>query len=106
MRTTVVIILSIAILCSLFVVVFAGTNSNTEDMSTSSTVNPFEYAKAPAGLDAFIYHGYTPYSCLNADTSECVTDRLYVYNSANDSLIEISEEIEQAILAPKLHFTM
>ena len=92
MRRTVVIILSIAILCSLFVGVFAVTNSNTEDMSTSSTVNPFEYAKAPEGLDVFIYHGYTPYSSPNLNTSECVLDRLYVYNSLEDSLVTISEQ--------------
>ena len=36
MRRTVIIILSIAILCSLFVVVFAVTTSNTEDMATLS----------------------------------------------------------------------
>lgn len=92
MRRTVGIILTIAILCSLFIVVFAVTNSNTEDMATPSTVNPFEYAKAPDGLDVFIYHGYSPYSSPNLDTSECVLDRLYVYNSVEDSLVTISEQ--------------
>lgn len=85
--------MAIAIVCSLFVGVFAVGDANSGDESTPPTTNPFEYARAPEGIDAFIYHGYTPDSCLNADTSECVADRLYVYNSADDSLIEISEEI-------------
>lgn len=74
-RRTVVIILSIAILCSLFVGVFAVTNSNTEDMTTPSVVNPFEYAKAPDGIYLFIYYGSSPYMSVDIDTSECVVDR-------------------------------
>ncbi len=96
MRRTVIIILSIAILCSLFVVVFAVANSNTEDMTTPIAGNPFEYAKAPDGLDVFIYHGYSPYSNPNLDTSECVLDRLYVYDSVDSSLVLISEQAVQA----------
>lgn len=92
MRRTVVIILSIAILCSLFIGVFAVTNSNTEDMTTPSTVNPFEYAKAPDGIYVFIYHGSSPYMSVDIDTAECVVGRLYVYNSMTDSVIEISEQ--------------
>ena len=92
MRRTVVIILSIAILCSLFIVVFAVTNSNTEDGTTSLAGNSFEYARVPDGLDVFIYHGYSPYSSPNLDTSECVLDRLYVYNSVENSLVTISEQ--------------
>lgn len=92
MRRTVVIILSIAILCSLFVGVFAVTNSNTEDGTVPLADNPFEYAQAPDGLEAFIYHGSSPYLSVDIDTSGCVVDRLYVYNSTTDSVIEISEQ--------------
>lgn len=92
MRRTVVIILSIAILCSLFIVVFAVTNSNTEDGTAPLAGNPFEYAQAPDGLEAFIYHGSSPYLSVDIDTSGCVVDRLYVYNSTTDSVIEISEQ--------------
>lgn len=92
MRRTVVIILSIAILCSLFVVVFAVANSNTEDGTAPLAGNPFEYAQAPDGLEAFIYHGSSPYLSVDIDTSGCVVDRLYVYNSTTDSVIEISEQ--------------
>ena len=92
MRRTVIIILSIAILCSLFVVVFAVTTSNTEDMATLSAVDPFEYAKAPDGLYVFIYHGSSPYMSVDIDTSGCVVDRLYVYDSTTDSVAEISEQ--------------
>lgn len=96
MKNIVIFTLSVAIICGLFIGVFAAGNTNSGDISTPPTTNPFEYAKAPDGLDAFIYHGYTPDSCLNADTSECVADRLYIYNSADDSLTEISEEIVTA----------
>lgn len=39
--------MTIAILCSLFIVVFAVTNSNTEAMTTPLAGNPFEYARVP-----------------------------------------------------------
>ena len=92
MRRTVVIILSIAILCSLFIVVFAVTNSNTEDGTAPLAGNPFEYAQAPDGLEVFIYHGSSPYLSVDIDTSGCVVDRLYVYDSTTDSVAEISEQ--------------
>ena len=92
MRRTVIIILSIAILCSLFVVVFAVANSNTEDGTAPLAGNPFEYAQAPEGLYVFIYHGSSPYMSVDIDTSGCVVDRLYVYNSTTDSVVEISEQ--------------
>lgn len=66
--------------------------SNTEDMNTPPALNPFEYAKTPEGLYVFIYHGSSPYLSVDIDTSGCVVDRLYVYHSTADSVIEISEQ--------------
>ena len=54
MKKMVIITLAIAIICSLFVGVFAVGNTNSGDVPTPYTTNPFEYAKAPEGLDAFI----------------------------------------------------
>lgn len=84
--------MSIAILCSLFVMVFAVGNYNTEDTNTPLVENPFEYAQAPDGLYAFLYYGQSPYMSVEIDTSECVVGRLYVYNIASESLDEISEQ--------------
>lgn len=91
-RKTIAIFMTIAILCSLFAVVFAVDISSEENMSASPTDNPFEYAKAPDGFDVFIYYGYSPYSCWDIDTSECVLNRLYVYNAEEDSLVMVSEQ--------------
>lgn len=52
-RSTIVILLTLAILCSLFVVVFAIGNPSTENESFSPVVNAYEYANAPEGVYVF-----------------------------------------------------
>ncbi len=88
-RNTIIILLTLAILCSLFVVVFAVGNPNAEDEILPPAVNAYEYAKAPEGIYVFHYFGSAPSADLDIDTSECVVDRLYVYHSETDSVVEI-----------------
>lgn len=91
-RRTIFILLVFTILCSLFVVVFAVGALDTEDGVLPPAVNAYEYAKAPEGVYVFRYYGSDPYADLDIDTSECVVDRLYVYHSEADSVVEIIAE--------------
>lgn len=95
-RKTIVIFMTLAILCGLCGMVFATTNAILEDTATPPTLNPFEYAKAPDGLYVFIYHGSPPYMSIDIDTSGCIVGRLYAYNSATDSVVEISAQTVSA----------
>ena len=95
-RKTIVFFMTLAILCSLCGMVFATTNAILDDTTTPPMVNPFEYATAPDGLYVFIYHGSPPYMSIDIDTSECIVGRLYVYNSATDSVNELSAQTVSA----------
>lgn len=66
-----------------FIALLATMSAATADMSMDAgaiiqpgTLNPYEYGKAPEGVYAFIYYDSAPYPALNADTSNCETDRL------------------------------
>lgn len=50
-RQTIVIFMTLAILCGLCGMVFATTNAILDDTATPPMVNPFEYATAPDGLN-------------------------------------------------------
>ena len=88
-RKTIIMLLTLAILCSLFVMVFAVGNSGTEDDVLPPVGNAYEYAKAPEGVYVFRYYGSNPNADLDIDISACVVDRLYVYHSASESVVEI-----------------
>lgn len=88
-RRMIVIFTTLAILCSLFVAVFATGNPGTEDESVPSTLNAYEYAQAPEEVYVFRYYGSDPNADLDIDTSECVIDRLYVYHSSAGTVVEI-----------------
>ncbi len=93
-RKMIIIFMTVAILCSLFIAVFAVGAPAPEDEVLPPAMNAYEYAKAPDGVYVFRYYGADPYADLNIDTSACVVDRLYVYHSATDSVVEI---IAQAV---------
>lgn len=95
-RKIIVLFTALAILCSLFVVVFAITNNNEDNTTSPLAVNHYEYAKAPDGTYVFRYCGTPPYTSLDLDTSACVVGRLYVYDIATDSVVEISAQTVSA----------
>lgn len=89
-RKMTVILVVLAILCGMVIGVLAVDDSNAA--STMSADNHFAYANAPEGLYMFIYHGSAPYFGLEIDTSECIINRLYVYNAEDDSLAMVSDQ--------------
>ena len=91
-RKIIFILIILAILGSLFMVVFATASDNADDMLTPAALNPFEYAKAPEELYVFLYRGTIPYLSMDIDTSKCAVNRLYVYNAVNKTVTRISEQ--------------
>lgn len=70
-------------------------------MVLPNDLNPYEYGSAPDGLYIFLYHGTAPYLDMDIDTSECVIDRLYMYDLTSDAVTEISDESVSAYTATK-----
>lgn len=84
--------LMVLVLMSSFVIVaFAISPIDMGDNVTLSNVNPHEYSTIPEDIYPFIYRGTAPYLSVDIDTSECVLNRLYVYNETDNSVAEISE---------------
>ena len=50
-RIITVIIITLAILCSLFIVAFADTSIAVGETVVTSTINPYEYGTSPDGLN-------------------------------------------------------
>ena len=68
-------------------------NKTTEPKKTYTADEAFRYALAPDHLLPFIFNNRAPFVWVAVDTSDCVTDRLYVYNKLSDKTIEITDEI-------------
>ena len=73
-------------------IAIADTPINTEDILVMSTSNPFEYGTAPNDICIVLYDGATPYLPADMDVSSCVVNGLYVYNTADNSVAEISNQ--------------
>ena len=101
-RNTVSTLLVVALLLvSLTVMVSADMIIGTEEMVLPTASNPYDYGFAPDGLRVFLYHGTEPFLTVDIDTSECVVDRLYVYNSVTESLSEICNQAVSAYTTTK-----
>lgn len=84
------IVLILALLLGNTSPVFADSTIDTGNNSLVET-SPYEYNTAPDGLYVFLYHGHAPYLNMDIDTSECIADRLYVYSSADNTVLEICD---------------
>lgn len=91
-KRIVVMMMLFVILSSLLVVVYANPPLETEEIDFISYNNPHDYATVPEGLYVFIYQGTAPYLSVEIDTATCIEGRLYVFDSNNEIVTEISDE--------------
>ena len=88
-KTFVSLLLVLAIMFSLTAAVAVIPPLDTEEMILPSTSNPYEYGTSPDGVEVFLYTEAISSLFVDIDTSGCVVDRLYVYDTVADSVTEV-----------------
>ena len=88
-KTVTRLILYVVLLCCLTQTVSANSPLETELIDITSGEDRFESMISPDGIYPFIYDGTEPYISVDIDTSMCTVGRLYVYNQAADTVIEV-----------------
>ena len=80
---------------------FAESGLDSIDTTVQIDYNAYEYGTPPDGMYVFIYHGSNPYYSLNIDLSQCILDRLYVYDEAQDIVVQVSDQCVSTYTATK-----
>lgn len=91
-RKFIAIVMLSVLLLVLFTAASANSSVNTNWTTITPNINPYEYGYSPEHLYVFLYHGYSPYFSVDIDTSMCTENRLYVYDTEQNTVTEISSQ--------------
>lgn len=100
-KALVSLLLVLALVFSLTAAVAAIPPIDTEEMILPTTLNPNEYGTPPDGVEVFLYNGSAMNLSAEIDTSSCIADRLYVYDTAADSVTEVCSQTVSVYTATK-----